>query len=168
MGTVFKKTVTKPLPAGAEVVEQRGRPLARWKDNRKKTRTAPVTQGRDGSTRMVVTVSRWYCRYRDHRGVEVERPTGCRDEAAARQVLADFERREERVRAGLLTPAEDRISRHQAAPLDRHLGDYIGHLKAADTSPVHRADTLRYLIHAPGDTVRLPAQRRPPDSVGGL
>lgn len=52
MGTVFKKTFTKPLPAGAETFVRKGDRLARWKDRRGKTRTAPLTVRQDGAERV--------------------------------------------------------------------------------------------------------------------
>ena len=50
MGTVYRKTFTKPLPAGAEIIVRKGQRLAEWKDAKGKTRTAPVTTGKDGKT----------------------------------------------------------------------------------------------------------------------
>jgi hypothetical protein len=32
MGSVFKKTVTRPLPPGAEIIQRKGVRLARWRD----------------------------------------------------------------------------------------------------------------------------------------
>ena len=32
MGTVFKKTATKPLPAGAKIIVRKGQRLAEWQD----------------------------------------------------------------------------------------------------------------------------------------
>lgn len=32
MGTVFKKTFTKPMPAGAEIFIRKGQRFARWLD----------------------------------------------------------------------------------------------------------------------------------------
>jgi hypothetical protein len=40
MGTVFKKRVTKAMPAGAETFERKGEQMVRWRDRRGKTRTA--------------------------------------------------------------------------------------------------------------------------------
>jgi len=45
MGTVFKKTTTKPLPAGAKVIVRKGQQLAEWINAKQKRRTAPVTIG---------------------------------------------------------------------------------------------------------------------------
>ena len=49
MGTVFKKSATKPLPAGARVFVRKGQRLAEWADAKGKRRTAPVTTGKDGA-----------------------------------------------------------------------------------------------------------------------
>ena len=54
MGTVFRKTFTKPVPAGAEFFTRDGRRWARWKDAKGKTRTAAVTTGAEGSLRILV------------------------------------------------------------------------------------------------------------------
>jgi len=45
MGTVYKETFTKPLPAGAstKIIVRKGKRLARWQDAKGKTRTAPLT-----------------------------------------------------------------------------------------------------------------------------
>lgn len=68
MGTVFHKTATKPLPDSAELITRKGDRLARWKDGRGKARTAPLTTGRDGSDRIVVTAKTYTEKYRDGQG----------------------------------------------------------------------------------------------------
>jgi hypothetical protein len=93
VGSVFKKAVTKPLPAGAETFVRKGQRCARWTDRRGKRRTAPLTAGKGGAERVVIESSRYYAKYRDGAGVVRVVPTGCRDEAAARQVLADLQRK---------------------------------------------------------------------------
>jgi integrase len=145
MGSVFKKTVTRPLPPEAEFITRQGVRLARWRDGRGKARTAPVMTGRDGTERIRDESSTYFARYRDGNGVVVEAPTGCRDESAARQVLADLERRAERVRAGLLTPAEARTAEHLATPIGVHVGAYLDALAAAGSVPLHRHNVETYL-----------------------
>ena len=54
MGTIYKKTYTKPLPAGAEIFVRKGERLARWKA-KGKARTALLTTGIDGTERILVT-----------------------------------------------------------------------------------------------------------------
>src|SRR5271166_1743639 len=145
MGTVFKKTTTKPLPAGAETFSRKGERFARWKDRKGKTRTAPLTTGQDGSDRIVIESSRYVAKYRDGAGVVQVVPTGCRDEQAARRVLGDLERRAELVRAGVMTTAESAVADHQATPLAGHLGAFDEHHRAKGVTKIHREDTGRYL-----------------------
>ena len=106
MGTVYKKTFTKPLPADAETFTRKGELLARWKPPKGgRTKTAPVTTGKDGSDRVVLTAGTYTAKYRDGSGVVREKATGCRDETAARSVLRDLERRAELVKAKVITVA---------------------------------------------------------------
>src|SRR5262245_7975684 len=140
MGSVFKKAVTKPLPAGAEVVERQGQRLARWKDRRGKTRTAPLT----ANGRVAVAAGKWYAKYRDGAGVVRVVPTGCRDETAARRVLADLERKAELVRSGVMTTAEAVIGGHQTTPLAEHFATFDQYLRAKGDSAIHRSYTGRY------------------------
>lgn len=89
VGTVYKKTFTKPLPAGAEIITRKGERLARWRPPKGKPRTAPLTAS---GARIRVEAATFTARYRDGRGLVVEVATGCRSEDAARQVLAGLER----------------------------------------------------------------------------
>ena len=110
MGTVYRKTATKPLPTGADIIVRTGRRFARWKDAKGKSRTAPLTTGIDGTDRIVVEARTFTAKYRDGSNVVREVATGCRDETAARSVLADLERRAELVKAGVMTSAEDAVA----------------------------------------------------------
>src|SRR5262245_40801485 len=109
MGSVYRKSFTKPMPGGAEIITRQGVRLARWKVSGK-TRTAPVITGRDGAERIRVESGTFIAKYRDGSNHVVEVPTGCRTEDAARQVLADLVRKAERQRAGLITPGEARTA----------------------------------------------------------
>jgi integrase len=145
MGAVFKKSVTKAVPRGAEIITRQGQRYARWKDRRGKTRTAPLTTGQDGSDRIVIESSRYIAKYRDASGVVREVPTGCRDETAARQVLAELERKAELVRSGVMTASQAAVSNHQAGRLEEHFEAFDEHLKAKGVTKIHREDTGRYL-----------------------
>jgi hypothetical protein len=130
MGSLFKKTVTRPLPLGAEIITRKGERLARWRDGKGKLRTAPVTTGQNGADRIRDTSRTYVARYRDGNGLVVEVSTGCRDKTAAESVLADLKRRAERVRAGVLTPTEARVSEHLARPIAGHVEDFLSSLEA--------------------------------------
>src|SRR3954452_12202735 len=135
MGSVFKKSITRPRPPGAEIIVRQGVRLARRRAGKGKVKTAPLTIGRDGTERIRDESSTYFARYRDGDGIVIEAPTGCRDETAARQVLADLERRAERVRAGLLTPAEARTANQLAKPLAEHVASYIESMEARGVIP---------------------------------
>jgi integrase len=151
MGTVFKKQVTRPLPPGAEVFTRKGERFARWKDRRGKARTAPLTRGEDGAERIATESRTYFAKYRDGAGVVRTVATGCRDETAARRVLADLERRAELVRSNVMTAAEAAIGKHRATPISEHLGAFEEYHKAKGVTAVHREDTGRYLARLAGD-----------------
>ena len=124
MGSLRKKTSTRPVPTGAQVIEQKGEQFAKWIDGRGKKRTAKITVGRDGSPRIVVESGRWLAKYRDGSGVIREVATGCKDKSAAQAVLTRLERRAQLVRAEVLTAAEDAISDHASTPISEHFEAY--------------------------------------------
>ncbi len=145
MGSLFKKTVTRPLPPGAEIITRQGERLARWRDGKGKMRTAPVTTGKDGADRIRDESGTYVGRYRDGNGLVVEVSTGCRDKTAAQSVLSDLERQAEKVRARLLTPAEARISEHLGKPIAAHVDAYITSLEASGASRKHVAESRRVI-----------------------
>ena len=145
MATVYKKTFTKPLPQGAGTFTRKGQRYARWKTAKGKTRTARVTAGQDGSERIIMEAVTFTAKYRDGSGRIVEKATGCRDETAARSVLAALVKRSEQVRSGIITPAQDAVADHQNTPLAEHVEAYLTHLSAKQVTPVHRANVARNL-----------------------
>jgi hypothetical protein len=93
---------------------ERGIGLAKprnWIIDKKASRLSlPLTTGNDGSERIREESATYVARYRDGNGFVVGVSTKCRDKTAAQSVLADLERRAEKVRARILTSAEDRIA----------------------------------------------------------
>jgi hypothetical protein len=162
VGSVFKKQITRTLPQGSEIFVRKGQRFAKWRDGRGRSHTAPLTIGRGGSERIREESSRFYARYKDGGGLWVETTTGCRDLGAAQQVLADLERRAERVRSGLLTSAEDRIAEHLASPLGEQFDAYLASLESAGVVPLHRHNVRVYLSRIAADCrlVRLGDLRR--------
>jgi len=65
MGTVYRESFTKPLPAGAKIIVRKGQRFAEWKDAKGKTRTAPLTIGKDGTERILLTAATYTAKYRD-------------------------------------------------------------------------------------------------------
>ena len=143
MGSLRRKTFTRPLPENAELIQKKDQQFARWKDGSGKTRTAPTTTGRDGATRIVVESGKWLAKYRDASGIIREVATGCKDKGAAQSILAKLERRQELVRSEVISAAEESVADHQATRLAEHLESYIRSLKAAGRSDRHINDTER-------------------------
>jgi hypothetical protein len=104
-----------------------------------------VTTGQNGADRIREESATYFARFRDGNGLVVEVSTGCRDKTAARAVLADLERKAERVRAGLPTTAEARTAEHLAAPIGDHFDAYLSALAAAGSVPLHRHNVRAYL-----------------------
>src|SRR5262245_31244559 len=142
MGTLFRRTVRRPVPQSAVIVEKNGRTIARWK-SRGKSHAAPVTEAEDGTRTVAVETGTYYGRYRDHTGKWAERSTGCRDETNARQKLARWEKEAEQVRAGVLDAGELDMARTAAGPIAPHLDAYLQSLVAAEVSDVYRANAAR-------------------------
>ncbi len=149
MGTVFKRTATKPLPIGAELFARKGERFARWKTAKGKTRTAPVvvpTEGKfAGQERIAVETPTFFADYRDGNGHLRRVATGCKDETAARAVLAGLEKRAEKVRSGIITTAENAMSDHQYTALTEHLAEFVATMQAAGRSKIHVSGTERLI-----------------------
>ena len=151
MGTVYKKTFTKPLPEGAELFTRKGERFARWTDGKGKTRTEKVTTGKDGAPRLLIEAATFTAKYRDGGRIVREVTTGCHDETAARQVLADLLKRAEHVKAGLTTAAQDAVIDQQNVPLSAHVDAFLAHLTAKGTTETHRQKTRAHLERVAGE-----------------
>ncbi len=143
MGTVFKKTVSRPLPKGAELFTKQGQQFARWKPSKGRARTAKVTTGKDGSTRILEETRTFTAKFRDGEGIVCEVSTGCRDEDAARSILSKLERRAELVRSEVISPAEAATADHQRTPIADHFAAYLNHVRAKGATDAHVADLKR-------------------------
>ena len=98
MGTVYKEDRNQAAAGRGEDHRPQGATARRVEDAKGKTRTAPLTVGKDGTDRIVITARTYTAKYRDGSGIVQEVATGCRDESAARSVLTDLERRAEKVK----------------------------------------------------------------------
>lgn len=143
MGSVFQKTVVRPLPATARITAGKGkdpRRIARWK-SRGKMVEAEVLR-RDGRDVVRVKSGTYYAKYRNADGIVGVVPTGCRDRKMAEQVLSRLEREVERVKSGVATRAETHTARAMAQPIGVHIDAYLATLAG---SAMHRQNTGSYL-----------------------
>ena len=146
MGSVYKKTVTKPLPPEAEIIEKNNGQFAKWKDHRGKIHSDPITTGRDGQPRIRVEAKTYTAKYRDGLGIIHEHATGCRGKRAAEMVLAKLEEESEKVRSGVLSSVESEMSKYRDTLLIEHINDYIAHQKARGINPQWVKDTHSRLL----------------------
>ncbi len=144
MGSVFRKSYTKPLPPDAGIVTKKGRRLARWRV-KGQLRQHPVTKGEDGTDRVLIESPFYIAKYRDGSGVVREVSTKCKDEQAARRVLADLERKAELIRTRVITPAEDAAGKHNQSPLDGHFKAFEQRLIARQVDDKYQENTMRAL-----------------------
>lgn len=151
MSSIFRRFSTVRVPQGARLFEREGKRFAEWKGRDGRKRTAEVKQRQDGSLRALVRSPIYFLKYRDGQGIVRERSSGCHDETAARAVLADLERRSERVRSGVVSGAEDAVAEAQAVPLREHIEAYISHLEQKGVSPGYRKPTKARILRVAGD-----------------
>lgn len=135
MGMVFRKRYTMPVPAGAEIVVRDGQRVAKWRLRNGQQRSGEVLECRDGKLRVRGRSRFFMARYRDANGLTIEVGTNCKEEVAARAVLAQLERRAELVRAGIITAEERDAADHAEAPIAKHLDAYERHLRAKGGDP---------------------------------
>ncbi len=150
MATVFRKTYTQHLPQDFEVVHRGGKEMVCWRDRRGRKQYAEVTVGRNGKKKMLRRSPTYTAKYRNASGHVVEVSTGCKDETAARMVLAKLEQRCEHVKAGVLTADQAASLDHQQTPIGQHLDAYLQHLdtkkhKGRRVCKSHRDNVERYL-----------------------
>ncbi|MFH1923033.1 MAG: site-specific integrase [Planctomycetota bacterium] len=127
MATIAKKTYTKPIPKGAEVVSKGGKRIARFK-SRGKVIEAPLTD--DGSSCRIES-RHWYVRYQDATG-KWKRRKGYTDKDATAALAVKIERRIARQREGLVDPFEA----HHRRPRKEHLADFEANLRDRDVGDV--------------------------------
>lgn len=116
---------------------------ARWLDKSGKWVKAAIVDRGDGKLRIRHKARTWTAKFCDHSGIIREVPTGCTDKQAALSVLAELRKREERIMSGVLSPAESSAADNRHSATMDHLADYVTHLKAKGSCPIHVKDTER-------------------------
>lgn len=91
-----------------------------------------VTKNTPGARKVKVTLKPWYGKYRDADGIERRKKLSA-NKAAARQMLAELERKAEQQRSGLSSPFEN----HATRPLAEHLTDFERSLRDKGNSEDH-------------------------------
>ena len=148
MATIYREKYRRPIPAGAVIGTLRGKKVARWTDNGGRSHVAEVEL--DGK-RVVLDYENWFIRYRDADGVMRRVSTGCRDEKAAKQILANVTAEVEKIKAGIIRRDEAHACVHAETPLVKHLADYLTHMRACERNADHIENTRRAVLRVAGD-----------------
>ncbi len=130
MASLFKPTVTRPVPADAVPVTHKGKPHVRVKDQRGRDVLYPLTA--DGQ-RYRAKASKWYGKVKDANGKWVPVKLDTADKQAAQAKLNKLAAVAERKRLGLFDPQEEHVRR----PLADHLADYVAALTAKGDTADH-------------------------------
>ena len=86
---VFKRSHTRPLPADAQIANDRyGRQYAEYKGRGGRTRKCLLTQD---AQRLLVKSSRWHVQFDDHRGIR-RRLIGFTDRDATNELATNIQR----------------------------------------------------------------------------
>jgi len=150
MASLFKQTITRPLPAGAELFTRNGKRFARW-TVRGKTRTAKVTGTGDG-LRIQLESGTWYARIRmAATDAVVDVATGCRDKTAAASRMAELVAEQERIRAGVVTQREANTAKHGHRLYTDTVTAFIDSMTARGCVKSTRRDWRYYLESAGRD-----------------
>ena len=145
MGSVFRKTAVRPVPAGAEIVKGKdGERLAKWtpKGGRRPI-TAPIVVRADGAEFVHVETGCYYAQYRDHDEKLRTVSTKCKDKDNAKRFLDNLVTQRERVDAGVISKEEaKRVETVKTVNIDAHIADYVVTLTG---SKRHQQNTKSYL-----------------------
>ena len=150
MSTIYRKTYTQPLPKNTQIVERGGKKMAMWVDGKGKKHSDHTTMGNHGQVKILRQSPVFMAQYRDATGEVIMESTGCRDEQAARHVLAHLVQRAEHIRAGILSSQQCRTADHARSTLEEHVAAYLEHLQAKTirgkrVSAAHRTNVERQL-----------------------
>ncbi|MFA5291907.1 MAG: site-specific integrase [Phycisphaerae bacterium] len=130
MATIYRKTYTQHLPKNATIVERNAKKMAMWIDGKGKKHFDHITTGNKGQTKIIRYSPVYLAQYRDADGQMVYESTGCRDEQAARHVLAELVKRVEHIKAGIISTQQCRTADHAKLGLNEHINAYFEHLQA--------------------------------------
>ena len=141
MGSIFHKTLTRPLSPKMEIIGRGKKRKARWRGNGEWLES-PVVVRADKTEHVRVKTTTYYAKYRDGDGRVKVVATGCKDRRSAEQFLGRLERDADRVKSGIATSDEIRQAKHKTGPIEDHVLAYLGTFRGSEA---HRKDTGRCL-----------------------
>jgi integrase len=131
---VYKPRYLKAIPAGAKIVQHKGKPHVRYHYRDGESVLAKVTK--DGK-RCLVPWRVWAVEYKDADGI-LQTAKGYADLPASEQLAARLEREAARQHEGMV----DAFADHLRRPLAEHLADYRRELEARNNDPGYVSQTI--------------------------
>jgi len=135
MAKAVKRTVRRPIPANATIIEERGIPIAVWSSRLGFERRAPVTDTSKGP-RIVLRSTKWWAKYRNAQG-DWRLKLGFSDKAETERLATRLEDQEGLIRTGLRDVAAERQADLARRPIGTHLDDFVAYLKGKRNSATH-------------------------------
>ncbi len=165
MGSVYRKTITRRLPAKAKLTTKSGELIATWTDVSGKKQTGVVFTRPDGEQRVRTKTGTYTASYRDGVDELREVATGCRTRDAALARLNELMSRAEKVRSGALSIEDERVADHRHTPLVELVEEYAQLLQAKNRSATHIADCRRLTARVFGECKLISLRDLQPEPV---
>lgn len=173
MASVFKRTITKPIPPDAKIAEavkplpksaKVSGELATWTDRsgaklggpvaadgKVIVKTATLADGKtfpltaDGGRLVVGVQAKYSAKYKNAAGRWVRRSTGTVDKAAAQRNANQWEAEASLRRSGVIDRRQERREAHAQRPIGEHLQSYVDHMATKGGTAKHRKRTKAYI-----------------------
>jgi len=141
VATIYKAKRRRPIPAGAEILESRGKRYAVWTEGERRRR-APLTP--DGAA-VILTAAGYTVQYYDHTGQRRKKTTRCPDRDAVERLAHALETGAMNRREGLIDPAQERLGQQARRPLVDHLTEFEGFLTDKANTAKHVRTTCQHI-----------------------
>ena len=144
MASIYRRTRSYPIPAGAEILtDRKGQRFAKWTDGKTgRTRKEPLNEAGDAVT---VESGSYLIAYVDASGKRVEINSGTSDKATAEQIAAKFESDVALRRRGIINADQEALADAGKQTLAQHLTDFEASMVAAGRTDDHVSRTVRFI-----------------------
>mgnify|MGYP006294528367 CR=1 FL=1 len=130
---LYKPTFKSNIPSSAT---RKGKRVS-WTNREGKKVSAEIRKDAAGNEYVLVQNKCWYARYTDSAGRRVQRSTGCTDKDAAKQVLAGWKMKTEKVKAGVLHASKEHSTKKDVTTIEGALNEYTEVLRRKGRSEKH-------------------------------
>ncbi len=143
MATIYKRRETRPIPDGAEIVDYRGKPHARWID--RKTGRATRALLNAAGTKIVQEAEFYTIQYFNESGKRKKANTRCADKDAAQQVANALETEVALRKRGVINTKQERFAHEARRTSMEQVADFRAYLTAKGNTQNHIHQTCRQI-----------------------